>query len=152
MVSQTPLLRNDIVYGRKDGSRLEWYCDTMLESRYVCGSAHRSSIGMASEMISQLLSCNCDQMTASSEYLEQGIWVRGHFDIDWLCYEGEDSLYAKPFSSLYNGALHRKSNKFPKNRGNYPLSGWRLPFTNILAPLAKRQSCQKRPTISKFNQ
>ena len=52
MMSQTALLRNDIVYGRKDGSRLEWYCDNMLESRYVCGSAHRSSIGMASEMIS----------------------------------------------------------------------------------------------------
>ena len=48
----TALVCTFTVCGCKDESRLEWYCDTMLESRYVCGSAHRSSIGMASEMIS----------------------------------------------------------------------------------------------------
>ncbi len=37
-------------------------------------------------------------------YLEQDIVVRGQFDMDWLCYEGEDMLYSKLFSLLYNGA------------------------------------------------
>lgn len=48
----TALVCTFTVCACEDESRLERYCDTMLENRYVCGSAHRSSIGMASEMIS----------------------------------------------------------------------------------------------------
>ena len=48
----TALVCTFTVCACEDESRLERYCDTMLESRYVCGSAHRSSIGMASELIS----------------------------------------------------------------------------------------------------